>query len=295
MPQHEEILDAPFFRTIISYTMLFAASVRIGGRFMPAALSLIRHRFGKLVVSSRIGRISDHRIYWECSCDCGGTTKATTSSLRGGAVTSCGCSKSHYALGVPAFIQTGMSRTPEYTAWIRMRRSCYDTDYKDYRRYGGRGIRVCDEWLRDFLCFLSHIGKRPSPTHSVDRFPNNNGNYEPGNVRWATKIEQGRNRRTCAMLTHGGITLSLVEWSEKLGIPYKLLKSRNRLGWSPERILTEPVATAATMTHGGSALTLSQWSKKLGISASSLQARIAAGWSIEKTLTTPLRPLRRSS
>ena len=253
---------------------------------MPAALSLCGIKFGKLTVISRIGRTHSDRIYWECLCDCGQTTKATTASLRGGSVTSCGCSKSHYALGIPTNVYIGMSRTPEYTAWIRMRRSCYDTDYKDYPRYGGRGIRVCDEWLHDFTAFLSYVGNRPSRSHSIDRFPNNNGNYEPGNVRWATQKEQARNRRTCAMLTHNGTTLSLVEWSDSTGIPYKLLKSRHRLNWPAEQILATPAVTPTTITLNGETHTIAEWSKKTGIKKATIAHRLRQGFSPEKVLAS---------
>lgn len=85
--------------------------------------------------------------------------------------------------------------TPEYRAWMGMKARCYLKTRKDFSSYGGRGIAVCDQWRDDFTAFLAAVGRRPSPAYSLDRYPDQNGNYEPGNVRWATSSEQAINRR----------------------------------------------------------------------------------------------------
>lgn len=89
----------------------------------------------------------------------------------------------------------GMSRTPEYRAWEGMKRRCGDGTWYNHRNYSGRGIRVCENWLRSFTSFYNHIGKRPGKGYSIDRI-NNDGDYEPGNVRWATSKEQNNNKRS---------------------------------------------------------------------------------------------------
>src|SRR5678816_2973212 len=89
-------------------------------------------------------------------------------------------------------IKHGMHGTPEYNSWEHMIGRCTRPSYEFYHRYGGRGITVCERWRR-FENFYADVGPRPSPKHSIDRFPNRNGNYEPGNVRWANPVEQGRN------------------------------------------------------------------------------------------------------
>lgn len=123
--------------------------------------------------------------------------------------------------------------TPEYRAWQAMIRRCHDDHAKDFPRYGGRGIRVCDAWRVSFTAFLAEIGRKPSPSHSVDRIDGVRG-YEPGNVRWATSKEQARNRRSNRNLTVGGVTKTLAEWAELAGIRRDTLARRIIRGWSVE-------------------------------------------------------------
>jgi len=124
--------------------------------------------------------------------------------------------------------------TPEYSTWSLMIQRCEDPSSDRYGYYGGRGISVCPKWRTSFAAFLEDVGPKPSPAHSLDRI-DPNGNYEPGNVRWATKKEQARNRRTNRLLTVNGETRCLSEWSEITGIPKTTLRLRLERGWPPER------------------------------------------------------------
>jgi len=134
----------------------------------------------------------------------------------------------------------GWYGTPEYQAWIDLRRRCNEPTVKNYHLYGGRGIRVCPEWDTSFVSFLRHVGPRPTPEHSIHRIEND-GHYEPGNVKWATREEQGRNRQTNLALTLDGRTLCLVEWSEATGISTDTIKKRLMAGWSVRKALTTRV------------------------------------------------------
>lgn len=132
--------------------------------------------------------------------------------------------------------------TPEYQTWIEIKRRCHDSTRHDYPRYGGRGIKVCYEWLISFQAFLNHVGKRPSKNHSLDRINSNRG-YEPGNCRWATRKEQGRNKSNNRLITYKNQTLCLSEWCELLGIKRHVIKCRLSLGWTVEKAFETPVGS----------------------------------------------------
>jgi len=150
-------------------------------------VDLTGHKYNLLTVVRRI--VSDKKwvTQWECLCDCGKTTIATTGTLRSGAKKSCGCEK--------GYLSHRMSGTPEYKIWASMKSRCCNPKNSQYPSYGGRGISVCDDWKNSFESFISHIGRRPTEKHSLDRIDNDKG-YEPGNVRWATKTTQARNTRS---------------------------------------------------------------------------------------------------
>jgi hypothetical protein len=125
-------------------------------------------------------------------------------------------------------------------AWRHMKDRCLNPKHKQWKFYGGRGVTICDRWKTSFANFLADAGKRPSVNHSIDRFPDKDGNYEPGNIRWATDMEQNRNRRNNVLLTFGGRTMCVAAWEQELGMSTRLVSDRLRQGWSVERALTEP-------------------------------------------------------
>jgi hypothetical protein len=114
---------------------------------------------------------------------------------------------------------------------------CRNLKNKRWNDYGGRGIRVHESWL-NFENFYRDMGARPNGS-SLDRYPNQNGNYEPGNCRWATRKQQQRNMRSNVVVEWNGIKATVIEWCERTGIPEKALRSRLRRGWSTERALTQ--------------------------------------------------------
>lgn len=158
------------------YMRLMRHGTAKGGGFSPAGT-----RFGNQVLVE--DRTNDMRKV-KVKCDCGSVRSAVYSHLVSGRSSSCG----------HGIARHGRSGTPEYTAWRDLKKRCLNPLDGDYPNYGGRGIRVCDEWVNSFEAFYEHIGPKPSPDMSVDRI-DNDGNYEPGNVRWATATEQRHNQR----------------------------------------------------------------------------------------------------
>lgn len=123
------------------------------------------------------------------------------------------------------------------SCWDAMIRRCYSPTYSSYKRYGAKGVKVCDRWRQSYVNFVDDVGLRPSKEHSLDRWPNGTGNYEPGNVRWATVTEQQRNRSNNRMVTIHGVTRCLVDWAEVIGISYSALRGRLRLNFSDDDLI----------------------------------------------------------
>lgn len=208
---------------------------------MPAKLQLENRKFVRLVAVRPMGTAPGGSILWECLCDCGVTCSVSATQLATGKTRSCGCLQREAAGRIASGRSThGMAKTPEHRAWMSMRKRCLLQTGHNYHLYGGRGITVCDRWLESFENFYADMGPRPSAQHSLDRI-DNNGNYEPGNCRWATPKEQARNRRSNVYLTYNGKTQSPAEWSQELGLSLVVLSKRISYGWSAERALTQKV------------------------------------------------------
>lgn len=205
--------------------------------------------YGRLSVVREVDPLPTGKIFQravECECQCGSVKVYRLCSLRSGNTQSCGCYAKEQSVErghrlAKAYPGTGHlvhggSGTPEYNAWRSMISRCADLSNL---RYGGRGIRVCERWLGSFPAFLEDMGRRPSPGHSIDR-KDNDGNYEPGNCRWATVDEQARNRSNTVRLTFRGETLLLLDWCERLELDPELVRSRIDRGWSAEDAFTKP-------------------------------------------------------
>jgi len=131
------------------------------------------------------------------------------------------------------------TKCPTYSTWKSMNQRCNYEGHKSFADYGGRGVRVCERWS-DFEAFVADMGERPEGK-TLDRFPDKDGNYEPGNCRWATMAEQQRNRRSNRLVTAFGQTKTLIEWSEETGIRGDTIAYRLRSGADPEHALSLPV------------------------------------------------------
>lgn len=135
----------------------------------------------------------------------------------------------------------GLRNMPGYLSWLSMNRRCSIPGDQDYATYGGRGISVCERWrgIEGLKNFIADMGAKPSPKHSIDRI-DNNGNYEPGNCRWATVEEQCRNRSNTRLITFNGKTQCMTDWAAELKISRGTIFHRIRRGWTVSDALTTP-------------------------------------------------------
>jgi hypothetical protein len=189
-------------------------------------------RFGRWRV---IGRSAlSEKLLWYCICDCGTERDVDGRSLRRGASRSCGC------LSDERSTVHADSSTPEYQAWVDARARCHDPQHHNYPNYGARGIQMWPAWREDYSAWLEHVGRRPSTDHQIDRIDNNLG-YQPGNLRWVSRIENVNNRRVTKMIEYGGETKPLMEWARQYGLTKSQLHGRLfQLGWDVEKALTTP-------------------------------------------------------
>lgn len=192
-----------------------------------------RQRYGRLTTISKVSLKGPAK--WLCACDCGVFSKVWASNLVSNHTTSCGCASLERA------ITHGQSKTPEYKAWMNMWSRCTNPKTRYWHRYGGRGISVCSKWT-SFEAFFEDMGARPISCEriSVDRI-NCDGDYEPGNCRWATQKTQARNTSVNVMVCVGGKSMTLAEAVETTNIKYNTVLYRLKRGWSVERALAEPV------------------------------------------------------
>lgn len=157
--------------------------------------------------------------YFYCICECGVKKRIKLESIERGISKSCGCfsvDKSrmmHTKHGISSY-----ENRSEYVSYQSMIKRCTNVNDKKYKYYGGRGIKVCDRWLSDVRLFFIDMGKKPTPKHTLDRYPDMNGNYGPDNCRWATPAEQNRNHRRNVFYEVDGVRICATDWAEKLQI-----------------------------------------------------------------------------
>ena len=185
------------------------------------------HKFSRWTVLQRVTNGHAGQTRWLCRCECGTKKTVMAGNLTRRISESCGC------LSRERNTKHGMTNTRLHRVWRSLRERCNNPRSRDYPKYGGRGIKVCNRW-NDFENFAADMGERPSDRLSIDRI-NNHGHYEPGNCRWATTKQQLRNTRQNRLLTFCGETRPLIEWSEITGVAVERLRSRIKRGWPVER------------------------------------------------------------
>lgn len=196
----------------------------------------IGRRFGRWTVISFHSFNNNNTSNWKCRCDCGNTRLVRNNNLLSGHSLSCGCLQKEVT--AERATTHGKSRSRIYHIWGDMVKRCTNDRHKAWRHYGGRGIVVCERWL-DFENFLSDMGE-PQPGLTIERI-NNDGNYEPGNCRWATQAEQLRNRRNNRRITINGVTRVASEWAREYGISRQVIDHRLKAGWSDEDAVIIPL------------------------------------------------------
>lgn len=208
-------------------------------------INLLGKTFGLLLVVKETDQKVGGSFLWHCSCKCGNTKLVSQGNLVAGNVRSCGC------LAVKMTIERstthGQTKTPLYQRWVSMRKRCLSPRHRAYKNYGGRGIKICKRWdsfenFREDLeeSFSDHVHKFGTRETWIERV-NNDGNYEPRNVKWATKKEQSRNTRFSQKLTFDGKTQTISAWAEELKMSKEALGYRIRAGWPLKKALTKPL------------------------------------------------------
>jgi hypothetical protein len=170
--------------------------------------------------------------------------------------------------------------TPEerrlYSVWRNIQQRCYSKGNPNYHRYGGTGITMHPEWRVSFEAFIEGVGIPPNPHMDLDRYPNNAGNYEPGNVRWATHQDNLLNARNGRFITINGVTKNLSEWARESGIDKVTIFSRLKMGWTGERLLSPP-RSSTYVTINGVEKTAFAWARECGMTTVGFMHRVKQG------------------
>jgi hypothetical protein len=204
----------------------------------PQFVDMTGRKFGRLLILG-LGEKRGSRLLWRVRCDCGTEKQSGGGDIRSGKIISCGCWKREKARAAGDRTRThGMSGTSTHNIWDTMIQRCHNPNRKDYQRYGGIGITVCDRWRNSFEHFLADMGERPTGL-SIDRRDGTKG-YSPDNCRWATNVEQARNSKSARLVTIAGKTKCVTEWLVDIGLSDTAYQSRRHRGWDDARALTTP-------------------------------------------------------
>lgn len=206
---------------------------------MSKLIDLTEQKFGRLTVIKRVEKQNKTRsAYWLCQCECGNTTIVSSPNLKNKHAMSCGCLQQESRL--THSITHGLAKTRIYRIYLGMKKRCYNKNYFQFQYYGGKGIRICDEWLNNFKSFYDwSIANNYNDTLTIDRI-NSNGNYCPENCRWVDKYVQANNKKTNKLITYNNETHTMTEWSKITGLTYSTIQHRLDRNWDIEKALTTP-------------------------------------------------------
>lgn len=208
----------------------------MSGRGFPFT-DLTGKRFERLIVLKYLGHSNTkrRRPQWSCQCDCGEIITTTSNILQAGHCRSCGCLTRE--INQKKGTTHGMCYSREYRSYWAAKIRCFSKNCPEYSSYGGSGISMCDRWRDSFEAFYGDMGPMPPDKRSLDRFPNQTGNYEPGNCRWADNTEQSQNTRKNKVYTYLGQSLCLSEWARRFEISRATINGRLLRGWSFEEAI----------------------------------------------------------
>lgn len=213
------------------------------------AKDITGQRFGRLVALGPVVERKGGQIMWLCRCDCGNLTTIRSQGIRSGRTQSCGCF--HRELVTRLGTTHGLTDNPLRTIWSDIIKRCTNPNATNYKNYGGRGISICDEWRHDFQAFFDHVTQLPhcgEKGYSIDRI-DNDGNYEPNNVRFATKYEQSHNSRRSTLITYNGETKCIADWARSVGMKPSMLSGRLRRNMSIKDALSTPSRYKSKTIH----------------------------------------------
>lgn len=254
---------------------------------MGSPIDLTGEKFGRLTaIETDKKSIGSGSRYWICKCTCGKQISVKTASLTTGKTKSCGCLRRKP-------LKHGEYNTRLYKIWNSMKERCNNSTNPVNKNYGGRGIKVCEEW-QNYIPFRDWaLSNGYREDLSIDRI-DVNGNYEPNNCRWADNFVQANNTRKNVNITWNSETHSLSVWGriKPNGLDYETLRSRLRQGWDVEKAFTipkheNPDTTGDLITVNGETHNIEHWCNKTGISHSTYFRRINRGWSKERAATEP--------
>ena len=204
-------------------------------------IDLTGQKFGRLTVIKRVENTKEGKAKWLCQCECGHIIKVNGKVLRNGHTQSCGCLQRDMAK--IKNIKHNLHDTRLYNIWRGIKQRCYYKRHHDYKNYGARGIKICDEWLNDFISFYNwamangYDENAPRGKCTIDRI-DVNGDYEPKNCKWVDIKVQANNKRTNCYVTFNGEKHTIAEWSKIYKIPYFTLYARLfKLNWNFERAI----------------------------------------------------------
>lgn len=212
---------------------------------MSVPQDLTGKRFGRLTCIKIVGRDSQYRRKWLCTCTCGNETIVIASSLKNGLTKSCGClgrERRSMVNTTHAHLVGKRTNTPRlYSIWRNMKQRCLNPNASKFENYGGRGIQVCEEWLEYASFHNWAINNGYEENLTLDR-KECDGNYEPANCRWVSYSAQNSNKRDNRLIEFNGDKKTLMEWSRILGIKYSTLNARlNQYYWTVEKAFNKPV------------------------------------------------------